>query len=47
LRKPDEWLSSMSKITKAKARKALQDLKTKQSEANGRINADTIILKVY
>ena len=47
LRKPEEWLSAMSKITKAKARKSLKDLKTKQSEANGRINADTIVLKVY
>lgn len=47
LRKPEEWLSAMSKTTKTKARKSLKDFKTNQSEANGRINADTIILKVY
>lgn len=47
IRKPEDWLASMSKTTKARARKSLEELKTKSSEANGRINADTIILKVY
>lgn len=47
LRKPDEVLTEFSKITKAKAKKTFETLKTKSAIANGRVNEDTIILKVY
>lgn len=47
LRKPDEVLTEFSKITKAKAKKTFTALKTKSSVPNGRVNEDTIILKVF
>jgi len=47
LRKPDEVLTEFSKITKAKAKKTFTALKTKSAVPNGRVNEDTIILKVF
>lgn len=46
LRKPELTLTSLAKSTKAKALKELKALKTAQTPADGRINADTVILKV-
>jgi len=47
VRKPEEFLSKTTKTTKTKINKEFVDLKTKESVPNGRINADTIIYKVY
>jgi hypothetical protein len=46
LRKPEETIDSINKVTKLRALKALKALKTKASPTDGRINADTVILKV-
>lgn len=46
LRKPEEMIDAINKTTKLRALKALKALKTKASSTDGRINADTIILKV-
>jgi hypothetical protein len=46
LRKPDDVIAMLCKATKAKAIKQLKALKTVESETDGRINKDTIILKV-
>ena len=46
LRKPEETIDSINKVTKLRALKALKALKTKGSSTDGRINADTVILKV-
>lgn len=47
LRKPEDFLKEFGASTKAKANKLYNDLTTKPSEFNGRINEDTIILKAY
>ena len=47
LRKPDEFLTVVAKTTKAKIDKEFKAIRTKEQPSNGRINADTIILKVY
>lgn len=47
VRKPEEFLSNTTKTTKIKINKEFMALKTKESIPNGRINADTIIYKVY
>jgi len=47
LRKPEEFFSNFTKATKAKARNLLKELKTKESTCNGRVNDQTIIVKVY
>ena len=47
VRKPEEFLSKTTKTTKTKIGKEFDALKTKESVGNGRINADTIIYKVY
>lgn len=47
LRKPEEVLTQVGGATKARAAKLFLDLKTKASPANGRLNEETIILKVY
>jgi hypothetical protein len=46
LRKPEEILSEVLSSSKTKAAKAFSSLTTKPKEPNGRINEDTIILKV-
>lgn len=47
LRKPEEVLTEIGTTTKARASKLFSDLKTKAASANGRLNEDTVILKVY
>ena len=47
LRKPEDALMEFGKATKARASKMFIDLKTKAGSANGRLNEETIILKVY
>jgi hypothetical protein len=47
LRKPDDVLSTISKSSKSKAIKYINALSTAASKSDGRINADTIILKVF
>lgn len=47
LRKPEDVLKEIGGTTKARASKLFLDLKTKASPANGRLNEETIILKVY
>lgn len=46
LRKPEETLSEVLSSSKTKAAKLFASLTTKPKEPNGRINEDTIILKV-
>jgi hypothetical protein len=46
LRKPELTLTSLAKSTKAKGLKELKALKTAETPADGRINADTVIVKV-
>jgi len=47
LRKPDEFFKASAKTTKARSVKLLKELKTKEGDVNGRINADCIIYKVW
>lgn len=46
LRKPEETLKEVLNAGKVKLRTLLEGLKTKDQNVNGRINADTIILRV-
>jgi hypothetical protein len=46
IRKPELALTSLAKSTKAKGLKELKALKTAETPADGRINADTVIVKV-
>jgi len=46
LRKPEEKLKEFSKAGKIQLRKFLEDIKATETIANGRINLDTILLKV-
>ena len=46
LRKPDEKLKEFFKAGKVQLRKFLEDIKATETAANGRINLDTILLKV-
>ena len=47
LRKPDEALKELMSMTKAKSLQFFNTIKTTPSEFTGRINNETIILKVY
>ena len=47
LRKPEQFLTDMTKTTKARAVKIYNSLTTKAAAVNGRVNDQTIILKVY
>ena len=47
LRKPEVFIAATAKTTKAKMHKEWLSLTTKPSVSNGRINAETIILKVF
>ena len=47
LRKPDETLKEFKKASKVKLRKFMDEIKTTDIKLNGRLNADTVILKVY
>ena len=46
LRKPDEKLKEFAKATKVQLRKFLEDIKATEAKLNGRINAETILLRV-
>jgi len=46
LRKPDETLKEFKTASKVKLRKFLEDIKTTDTKLNGRLNEDTVILKV-
>ena len=46
LRKPEAMIEIIGKATKTKALKELKSLKTKESKTDGRINRDTVILKI-
>ena len=46
LRKPDETLKEFKAASKVKLRKFLEEIKTTDTKLNGRINEDTVILKV-
>lgn len=47
LRKPEEVLTSIQDCGKIALRKMIKGIKTKEMEAKGRINNDTILLKVF
>jgi hypothetical protein len=47
LRKPEDTLTEVGKATKARVGKLFIDINTKSNIANGRLNEDTIIVKVY
>jgi|TARA_R110000782_G_scaffold236342_1_gene322459 hypothetical protein len=47
LRKPEESLKEFKKLGKVKLRTYLEDIKTTDIKLNGRLNADTLILKVF
>lgn len=47
LRKPEDFIAATAKTTKIKMTREFNAVKTKASASNGRINADTIILKVF
>jgi hypothetical protein len=46
LRKPDEKLKEFAKATKIQLRKFLDDVKATEAKLNGRINTETILLRV-
>ena len=46
LRKPDETLKEFKAASKVKLRKFLEEIKTTDTKLNGKINEDTVILKV-
>jgi hypothetical protein len=46
LRKPADTLKEFSKATKIQLRKFIEDIKATETKLNGRINTDTILLKV-
>jgi hypothetical protein len=46
LRKPADTLKEFSKATKVQLRKFLEDIKATETKLNGRINAETILLRV-
>ena len=46
LRKPEEKLKEFAKATKIQLRKFLEDIKATETKLNGRINAETILLRV-
>jgi len=47
LRKPDEILKNIEKLGKVAMRNILPDLKAKEKKLTGRINKDTILLRVF
>ena len=46
LRKPTDTLKDFAKATKVQLRKFLEDIKATESKLNGRINAETMLLRV-
>lgn len=47
LRKPEDVLTEIGKTTKARVNKVFLDIKTKAAAANGRLNEEMIILKIF
>lgn len=47
LRKPEETLKEFKKASKVKLRKFLEEINTTDTRMNGRLNSDTVILKVF
>lgn len=47
LRKPADTIKEFKKASKVKLRKFLEEIKTTDIKLNGRLNTDTVILKVY
>ena len=46
MRKPEEQLKEFKNAGKVALRKFMEDIKTTDTKLNGRINAETILLKV-
>ena len=46
LRKPDEKLKEFNKATKVQLRKFLEDIKATETQGNGRMNEDTVLLRI-
>jgi hypothetical protein len=46
LRKPEEKLKEFARATKVQLRKFLEDIKATETQGNGRMNSDTVLLKV-
>jgi hypothetical protein len=46
LRKPEEKLKEFARATKVQLRKFLEDIKATETLGNGRMNSDTVLLKV-
>ena len=46
LRKPDERLKEFARATKVQLRRFLEDIKATETVGNGRMNSDTVLLKV-
>jgi hypothetical protein len=46
LRKPDEKLKEFARATKVQLRKFLEDIKATETIGNGRINTDTVLLRI-
>lgn len=46
LRKPEQHLTNVSQFTKSQLKKLLDDIIAKPKELNGRINSDTVLLRV-
>jgi hypothetical protein len=46
LRKPDEKLKEFARATKVELRKFLENIKATETKLNGRINVDTVLLRV-
>jgi hypothetical protein len=46
LRKPDEKLKEFAKASKVQLRKFLEDIKATEVSGNGRMNEDTVLLRI-
>ena len=46
LRKPEEKLKEFAKASKVQLRKFMDEIKATETKLNGRINADTMLLRV-
>ena len=46
LRKPEEKLKEFARATKVQLRKFLEEIKATETQANGRINADIVLLRI-
>ena len=46
LRKPEEKLKEFAKAGKIQLRKFLEDIKATETQGNGRLNSDTVLLRV-